>query len=131
MLAYAIDKSRLATDGKEYLKLLASNADWIIRDKASLMVNRKAVPGLAKLPDADFRAFADSLEFKGGGLAHGNYRPLMMNLTLTELFEVFEAFGMGRDYFLRIHEYDCAGGGCSFSFWSFCASNCHPAVVEQ
>jgi hypothetical protein len=51
---------------------------------------------------------------------------LMAVLTLTDIFEVFEHFGMSRELFLgeRTLEYECTGGGCKFSFWSLCTSLC-------
>jgi hypothetical protein len=116
---------RLARNGEDYLALLDSNADWIVRSKDDLLLLRRSEEGpLYKLSDKDFTAFVESLEFKRGGVAHGNYKPLMA-LTLTEIFQVFEYFGMDKEYVLRTHEYECAGGGCSFSFWSFCSSACH------
>jgi hypothetical protein len=120
-----IDQTKLAKTGDEYLALLASNADWIVRTADDVRLLRWTGKGaLAKVPSDDFHAFLGSLEFKRGGVAHGSYRPLMASLTITEIFEVLSYFGMGRGYAIRILEYSCTGGDCSFDFWGFCSSAC-------
>jgi hypothetical protein len=48
----------------------------------------------------------------------------MASLTISEVFEVFESFGMERTLTLETLEAKCEGGSCSFDFWSFCSSNC-------
>lgn len=119
-------KFRLARNGEEYLALLTSDADWIVRSADDMRQARlSSMNPLAKLSESDFAAFVDSLEFKNGGVAHGYYKPLMATLSLSEVFEVFEQFGMDRQYTLQIHEYACASSSCTFSFWSFCSSACH------
>jgi len=87
---------------------------------------------LSKLSEYDFEAFVSGLEFKGGGVAHGTYKPLMSTCTISEIFEVFGLFGMHRDYVVRILEAKCVlpppnmSGidNCEFEFWSFCSSMC-------
>jgi hypothetical protein len=126
-----INESKLATSGQEYLYLLASDADWIVRTADDIRQLREANAGpLGKLTQYEFDEFVSSLLFGGGGVASGSYKPLMASLTITEIFEIFARFGMSRDYALRTLEYECVlqpGAGhadCEFSFWSFCASNC-------
>lgn len=127
----AIERPRLAGSGWEYLELLSGGADWIARTADDVRQLRAAKHGpYAKLSDSEFNEFLGRLEFKRGGVASGYYKPLMSSLTLTEIFEVFELFGMSREYFLRTHEYKCEGGGCSFDFWSFCSSACSDVVIK-
>jgi hypothetical protein len=127
MKVATIEPSKLAKTGQQYLDLLGSQADWIARSADDLKQIRAAGDGpLAKLPEKDFYSFLESLEFKRGGVAHGYYKPLMASLTLTEIFEVFERFGLSREYTVRTLEAKCSGGSCEFEFWSFCASNCAP-----
>ena len=121
-----IEQAKLAKTDQEYLDLVASDADWIARSVDDVRQLRAAKEGpFAKVPDSDFEAFTASLEFKKGGVAHGYYKPLMSSLTITEIFQVFERFGMSRELTPRTLEFACAGGSCSFSFWSFCASTRH------
>ncbi len=128
----SIDKSALATTHQEYIALVESDADWIARSADDVRELREAGYGpLTKLPEADFRAFVTSLKFAGGGVVTGSYRPLMATLTLTDIFEVFERFGMSQELFLRDHEYACTGTGCEFSFWDFCSSLCGHATKEE
>ncbi|MEW9515738.1 hypothetical protein [Streptomyces tubercidicus] len=123
----SVDKSKLAQNGKEYIDLVASGADWVARTKGdlyNLRENEKDGP-FAKLPDPDFHAFVSSLQFANeGGVASGCYKYLMSSLTLTELFAVFERFGMSREYFSDSLEEKCVGGEWNFSFWNFCSSLC-------
>jgi len=121
----SLDKSKLAKNDEEYLALLSSDADWIVRSADDLW-QRRGIDGdpLAKLPEADFREFVESLEFKLGGVGGGSYKALMPSLTITEIFEIFERFGMSREYALENHEYECVNGALKFSFWSFCSSTC-------
>ena len=121
-----LDKSKLAKNDEEYLALLSSDADWIIRSADDLQ-QRRGIDGdpLAKLSEEDFREFVDCLEFKAGGVGGGSYKALMSSLTLSEIFEIFERFGMSPEYAMANHEYECAGGALSFSFWSFCSATCH------
>ena len=79
---------------------------------------------------SDFRAFLASLKFEGGGVSTGSYRPLMACLTLTDIFEVFERFGMAREYFNETQEAECVGGRCEFKVWSFCSSTCGHVMTE-
>lgn len=125
MTIATIEQSKLARTGEEYLALLASNANWFARTADDVRLLRGAgAGGFAKLTDHDFTAFLASLEFNRGGLSTAYYKPLMASLTLTEIFEVFEQFGMARDYTLRTLESRCVGGACSFSFWHLCTAGC-------
>ncbi|GAA3467115.1 hypothetical protein [Nonomuraea roseola] len=119
-----IDKSKLAKSDQEYKELAASDADWIIRSVEDLNYLRENDKDgvFAKLPEPDFKAFANSLIFKQGANAGGTYKFLMPSLTLTEIFEVFEHFGMAREYFSETLEEKCTAAGCKFSFWDYCSS---------
>jgi hypothetical protein len=126
-----LEKSKLAKSGEEYRTLIASDADWIARTADDLRQLRDANEGsLGKLTQYEFDAFVSSLIFGGGGIASGTYKPLMSSLTITEIFEVFERFGMDRGYALTTLEAKCVQlpdmghADCEFDFWSFCASNC-------
>ncbi|GAA2395502.1 hypothetical protein GCM10010404_61340 [Nonomuraea africana] len=121
-----IDKSKLARNGEEFLALAASDADWIIRsvdDLRYVRENDKEGP-FATLPEPDFNAFANSLRFNKGAVSGGSYRFLMPSLTLTQIYEVFERFGMAKQYFNEIHEWRCTAAGWKFDFWEFCPSTC-------
>ena len=121
----AIEQSKLAKTGQEYLDLLDSNADWIARSADDVRQLREAEHGaFGKLSQDDFNAFVESLEFARGGVVTGYYKPLMSSLTLTDIFEMFELFGMSREYFSRTLEAKCVDGEWDFAFWRFCASNC-------
>jgi hypothetical protein len=132
------DKSKLARSGDEYRTLVSSKVDWIVRceeDIRQLRTNK--ISPLTKLSEYDFEAFISGLQFKGGGVAHGTYKPLMSTCTISEIFEVFGLFGMHRDYVVRILEARCVdpppntggGGNCEFDFWSFCSSMCGIVVL--
>jgi hypothetical protein len=126
------DTSKLAKTGQDYLGLLKSKADWIVRNEEDIRALRKSEFGpLLKLPEKDFEAFVSGLEYKNGGVADGSYKPLMAYLTITEIFQVFERFGMDRGYTLRILEAKCDGGSCAFEFWSFCSSACASAMEPR
>jgi hypothetical protein len=108
----AIDKSKLATTDDEFKELVESDVDWIARSADDVRQLREAQYGpFGKLPEDDFREFVDSLEFNGGGVTTGSYRPLMGSLTLTELFEVFECFGMSQELFSSGKESKCVNRG--------------------
>jgi hypothetical protein len=119
-----IDRSKLAKNGDEYLALIDSDADWIVRAPEDLGQLREPGDGpFAKLPEADFRAFVDELEFKRGGVAGGSYKPLMASLTLTEIYQVFERFGWDREYTLETHDAECVGTRCESTFTlRFCST---------
>jgi hypothetical protein len=122
-----VDKSRLAKTGQEFLDLVASDANWIARSKEDLyLLREKEKDGpFAKLPNPDFVAFVDSLKFAGGGVATGYYKALMASLTLSEINQVFERFGMSPVYFIQTHEAKCTQAGqCEFEFWAFCSASC-------
>jgi hypothetical protein len=124
----AIDRAKLAKTDQEYLELILSDADWIVRTPDDLRALRDTGQDpLSKLPDNDFREFVDGLTFKAGGVGGGSYKPLMYSLALTEIYEVFERFGMSRQYALETHDSECIGGvRCEFSFFSFCPTSvCH------
>ena len=127
-----MDKSKLAKSGEEYIKLLASDADYITRSNDDFREVRRAGYGvIAKLPEADFEDFISGLHYNKGGVSHGSYRPLTRSLAITEVFAVFELMGMDRTYALDCLEEKCEGGGCVFSFWDFCSSlNCPPSVLQ-
>ena len=134
----SIDESKLARSGSEYRALVSSGADWIVRSPDDLrQLHSHGIGPLAKLPEYEFEAFLSGVEFKDGGVAHGTYKPLMSTLTISEIFEVFQRFGMHRDYTIRILEAKCVepapgtggGGDCEFDFWSFCSSMCGIVVV--
>lgn len=127
-----IDRSRLAKTGQEYLSLLLGDADWIVRTPEDLRQLRGGGNGpLAKLAEDDFQAFVDGLEFKTGGVGGGSYEPLMSSLSLTEIFEVFERFGMSPEYALETHDAKCVGGSCDFAFFSFCPSSVCEHIVKE
>jgi hypothetical protein len=113
--------------GLSVLDLLSSKADWIARTADDVRQLREAGEGpLAKLPEPAFQEFLNSLEFKGGGVAHGYYKPLMFSLTLTEIFEVFERFGLSRECLLTFSDWSCnwGTGACVEEEGVFCTSAC-------
>jgi hypothetical protein len=117
-----IHKSELATSHEEFRELVEGDADWIARSADDVRQLRETGYGpLVKLPEADFRAFLASLEFEGGAVSTGSYRPLMATLSLTDIFEVFERFGMSRELALEDQESACVGGTCEWSWGSFCS----------
>lgn len=120
-----IDKSKLAKTDQEYIDLLASDADWIARTADDVRQLRKDGP-FAKLQESDFQEFLARLQFKNSGLAHASYKPLMASLTLTEIFEAFERFGMGRECFLRSYDLACGEIACHESPFDACFSSCLP-----
>jgi hypothetical protein len=96
-----IDRSKLAKTGQDYLDLLLSDDDSIARTPDDIRQLREAGDGpFAKMSEDGFRAFLDGLEFKAGGVGGGYYKPLMSSLSMSEIFEVFERFGMSRGYAL-------------------------------
>ena len=120
-----IDKSKLAKTDQEYRALAAGNADWIARTADDVRQLRQSGDcPLAKLPERDFQEFLASLEFKGGGVADGYYKPLMSSLSLTEIFEVFECFGMSREYFISSSDYSCSEYNCDNTPGAFCSHLC-------
>lgn len=125
MRVNAIDKSKLARTGQEFRDLIASDADWIVRTADELLQFRVAGDNAhAKVTERDFQAFVDSLKFRDdGGVVTGSYKPLMASLTISEIFDVFESFGMDRQLTLETLEEECVPP-CQFSFWSFCSSLC-------
>ncbi|MGW7142484.1 hypothetical protein [Streptomyces xanthophaeus] len=138
-----IDRSRLARNDREYHDLLASEADWLARtaeDVKRLRVSRRSP--LSKLSHEAFTDFLDNLVFHGGGMVAASYKPLM-SLPLTQIFEVFEGFGISRQFLAEEpkQKEDCedcgserggcdvhlecrmiAPGVCEFDFWSYCIS---------
>ena len=107
-----IDKSNLAKTDDEFLELVKSDVDWIERSADDVMQLRQADFGpFGKLPEDDFHEFVESLEFNGGGVVTGSYRPLMSSRSLTELFEVFECFGMSEALFLSGRDHKCVNQG--------------------
>jgi hypothetical protein len=127
----SVDKSNLAKTDGEFLELVKSDVDWIARSADDMWQLRDAEFGpFGKLPEDDFREFVASLEFNGGGVSTGSYRPLMRSLSLTELFEVFECFGMHQGLFLGGRDHKCVhleppeGSNCEFTWGYFCTPAC-------
>jgi hypothetical protein len=122
----SVDKSKLARDGKEFRALLASDEDGIARSEADVRQLREARDGAyGKLEDDQFEAFVSSLRFSNNGVSTGYYRPLMASLSISEIFEVFERFGMDRGLAMETLESKCENGQCVYSFGHFCSSlNC-------
>ncbi len=104
-----IDKSKLAKTNDEFLELVKTDVDWIARSADDVRQLREAEFGpFGKiLPEEDFREFVASLDFHQGGLLTGSYKPLMRSLSLSELFEVFECFGMSQELFLSVRDREC------------------------
>jgi hypothetical protein len=127
----SMDKSKLAKTDDEFLRLVESEVDWIARSADDVRQLREAEFGpFAKLPEDDFRAFLESLEFNRGGVSTGSYRPLMGSLSLTELFEVFECFGMSQELVLEGRDRECTqvgeppAGECRPKRGAFCTVFC-------
>jgi hypothetical protein len=120
-----IDRTKLAKNGREHLELLRSDADWIVRAPEDLMQLRSAGEGaLAKLPEENFRAFVDGLEFKAGGVCGGNYKPLTY-LEPAQMYEVFEHCGVNREYVEASLGRACVKNRCKSAADGFCfASIC-------
>ncbi|MFH0522303.1 hypothetical protein ACHBTE_34740 [Streptomyces sp. M41] len=96
MQSTEIDRSRLAKSEKEYAALLASDDDWFARTAENVeRLRASRHHALSNLDHEDFREFLDSLAFRNGGMVAGSYKPLM-SLPLTQIFEVFESFGISR-----------------------------------
>jgi len=128
----SIDKSKLAKTDDEFKELVESDVDWFARSADDVRQLRGAQYGpFGKLPEDDFREFVDSLEFDGGGIATGSYKPLMGSLTLTELFEVFECFGVSQELAFGTLDQKCENRGtedamCSPDPFDFCGPSCVP-----
>jgi hypothetical protein len=128
----SIDKSKLAKTDDEFKELVESDVDWIARSADDVRQLREAQYGpFGKLPEDDFREFVDSLEFNGGGVATGSYKPLMGSLTLTELLEVFECFGMSQELSFAARDQRCFNLGtenaeCRPDPFDFCTQGCQP-----
>ncbi|MGY1582999.1 hypothetical protein [Streptomyces sp. MN13] len=121
-----INKSQLAKSAEEFRELANSSAEWVVRSAEDLTQLRSSDQKtiLSRIPRTEFDSFVSSLKFSNGALASACYKPLMSTLTLSEIFEVFEYFGMDREYTVRTLEYECTGGGCKFDFWSLCTGSC-------
>ncbi|MEV7547714.1 hypothetical protein [Streptomyces sp. NPDC089915] len=129
MNSTGIERGRLARNTKEYHDLLASQEDWFARtpeDVEKLRKNRHHP--LANLSHEEFKSFREGLTFRSGGMIAGYYKPLM-SLPMTQMFEVFESFGLSREFFTdeEHSREDCcleyrmiAPGVCEFDFWSYC-----------
>lgn len=114
-----IDKTRLAKDIPEYHQLLASEADWVARTADDVRQLRNTPP-FSKLSDKNFEAFVDGLVFGRGGIVGATYKPLMNELTISEIYDAFAHFGISVDLATRTLEYKAVGSGCTFDFWSIC-----------
>lgn len=113
-----------ANSDEEFRTLVNSDESWFVRSLDDLNTHRSNPQSpLSELDEDAFHAFAQSLHFHDGGVGGGTYKPLM-TLPLSKIFEIFNAFGISRDLFLRMHEAKCEGGDCHFSFWDFCSSLC-------
>jgi hypothetical protein len=55
----------------------------------------------------------------------------MSSLALTEVYDVFERFGMSRGYALETHDVKCHSGSCDFDFFSFCPSSACEHVTKE
>ncbi|MER7477410.1 hypothetical protein ABTX60_07105 [Streptomyces sp. NPDC126510] len=133
MKSTEIDRNRLAKNEKEYADLLASDEDWFARtaeDVERLRVSRQHA--LSNLSYEDYKEFLDSLAFRNGGMVSAYYKPLM-SLPLTQIFEVFESFGLSRQFIaeepteregcdVHLECRDLAPGVCEFSFWYYCVN---------
>lgn len=129
------NKAKLARNGAEFRELVASDADWIIRSADDLRKRRESPENpndpLVKLPEPDFVAFVDSLIFNDGGVVSGSYRHLMHTLSLSEILEVMEGFGMSRSYFMEeTLEQCCKGADCVWEMWKFCSSLTCPGTTN-
>jgi hypothetical protein len=128
----SIDKSKLAKTDDEFLELVKSDVDWIARSADDVRELREAQYGpFGKLPEDDFREFVDSLVFDRGGVVTGSYKPLMGSLSLTELFEVFECFGMSQELSFGTLDHRCENpltenAKCSPDPFDFCGPGCQP-----
>ena len=126
-----LDRSKLAKNGKEFIDLVASGTDEIARSADDVRQLRQSGQGaLAKLSEDDFNEFLANLQFNEKGVITGSYKPLMSSLSLSEVFEVFENFGIDRDYLTsETHDSACVNGQCEFAFFSFCSSLCSTVGV--
>lgn len=126
MKVQALNKNLLAKNDNDYLALLASNADWLVRTPSDLTTLRAANIGpIAKLSQTSFDEFTGSLKFSQGGLGHANYKPLMKDLSLTEVFDVFAHFGLSPGVLLDHADKKCASPGtCTSSMFDICTSSC-------
>ncbi len=114
-----IDKTKLAKEIPEYHQLLVSEADWIARTADDVRQLRNTPP-FSKLSDKNFEAFVDGLVFGRGGIVGATYKPLMSELTISEIYDAFAHFGISVDLATRTLEYKATGSSCSFDFWSIC-----------
>jgi hypothetical protein len=119
-----IDRSKLAKNDEEFLDLFAHNTDGIARSIEDVRQLYEAKQGaFAKISEDDFNTFLTSLEFdRYGRIVTGSYKSLMSSLTLNDLYEVFENFGMDRQFFSRNQEAKCNNGACEWEWGSFCAT---------
>lgn len=126
MKVQPIQNNLLAKTDQEYLDLLASDADWFIRTLEDMNSLRSANVGpFAKMTQESFDEFASSLKFSQGGLGHANYKPLMRDLSLTEIFEVFGYFGLSPIKLLDYTDMECTSPGtCSRNLFKVCTSSC-------
>ena len=121
-----LDKHKLAKTGNDYLQLLSSDADWFARTEDDVQSLSAAKTGpFGKLSQAAFDSFVGGLQFKGGGLGHASYKPLVAELSLSEIFEVFGHFGLSPIHVFDISDKKCASPGtCSSSLFDVCTSSC-------
>lgn len=134
-MSYAPDeRGKLVSNGQEYLDLLRSDANWIVRTPDDLVRFREADDGaLAKLPEEEFRAFVDGLKFKANGVCGGDGAPLS-DLKVSEAYEVFERFGMDRKLAAQSLGRACVHNKCASTQDGFCFSSIcsiHVKGVEE
>jgi hypothetical protein len=121
-----LNDNLLANTDEEYINLLASDADWLIRtsDDLDSLRNTNVAP-FAKLTQETFDEFVNTIKFSQGGLGHACYKPLMTELSLTEIFSVFSYFGLSPVKVLDYADKKCASAGtCSSSLFDVCTSTC-------
>jgi hypothetical protein len=122
-MSYAPDeRGKLARNGQEYLDLLRSDANWIVRAPDDLVQFRANGGALAKLPEEEFRAFLEGLKFKANGVCGGNSEPLL-GLKVSEAYDVFEGFGVDRGYAAQSLGRACVNNKCTSTIDGFCFSS--------
>jgi len=126
MKIQAIDKSKLAKTDEEYLALISSDADWIARSSDDLQTLRDTKEGpLAKLSEESYYEFVNSLMFSQGGLATANCRPVMNELTLKEVGDLFGRFGIDLGLAADHEGFKCVSlHNCKVMTDYICMSNC-------
>jgi len=122
----AHDRSRLAKTDQEHLALIASDADWFARSSVDVQALREAKEGpFGKLSEEAYNEFLNSLVFSQGGLASASYKPLMAELTLSDMNEVLGRFGIDTNLAADHDGFACTSPHtCTSATLSICMSNC-------